>query len=100
MKVTVSHHRNVNLRRSVFSRLVNDSTTTAVFVKSYYQQTADIDLTDVQWKSIGTQATPFNGHYNGNYCVVTGLNISAMMVIPFLLRSFLTGLMYGLFMAM
>lgn len=59
-----------------FSELVNDSTTTAIFGKSYYQQTADIDLSGLKWTPVGTQNTPFNGHYNGNYCVITGLNIS------------------------
>ncbi len=42
-----------------------------------YIQTADIDLSGVDFKPIGTQKTPFKGVYNGNGYTISGGLISA-----------------------
>lgn len=56
--------------------LVNDSTTTKVFGNSYYQLTADLDFSGMNWTSIGTENCPFNGIFNGNYYTISGINTS------------------------
>lgn len=56
--------------------LVNDSTTTKVFGNSYYQLTADLDFSGMNWTSIGTESCPFNGTFNGNYYTISGINTS------------------------
>ena len=59
-----------------FTELINNSETNSMFNTAYYEQTADINLTGMQWTPIGTQTAPFQGHYNGNYCSITGLDVS------------------------
>ena len=59
-----------------FAELINNSETNSMFNTAYYKQTADIDLAGIQWTPIGTHAAQFKGNYNGNYCSITGLDVS------------------------
>lgn len=54
--------------------LVNDSTTTKVFGNACYQLINDIDLSGVNWTSVGTEKCVFNGTFNGNYYTISGLS--------------------------
>ena len=44
--------------------------------KGTYILTADIDITDKEWKPVGTFAAPFVGTFDGNGFTVTGLTVT------------------------
>jgi len=55
---------------------VNTGTT---YENKYFKLTADINLRDRYWTPIGTNDTPtgyFNGHFDGNNCMVTYLTVA------------------------
>ena len=42
----------------------------------YYTLTSDIDLTEINWRPIASDNTPFTGSFNGNGHTINGLNIA------------------------
>ena len=42
----------------------------------YYQQTADIVITETNWTPIGTKDNHFSGNYDGGDFTISGVNIS------------------------
>lgn len=65
---------------------INNTKTSASYLRAYYIQTADINLKNENWTPIGTfyvsadsddltTSAAFNGNYNGNNFKVTGLKV-------------------------
>lgn len=57
---------------------LNDTVYSSMFNKAYYQQTADIDLSGVDWKAMsGYRTSGFNGVYDGGCHTVSNLTVTS-----------------------
>lgn len=46
-------------------------------LSAYYQLGNDIDLTGITWIGIGSQQSPFTGHFDGRKCTISNLTVNA-----------------------
>lgn len=57
---------------------LNDTVYSSMFNKAYYQQTADIDLSGVDWKAMsGYRTSGFNGVYDGGCHTISNLTVTS-----------------------
>ena len=53
--------------------LINSSSTNSTYKSLYYVQTANLDMSEYWWESIGVSSYYFSGHYDGGNFTISGL---------------------------